>query len=68
MLELAGCLGCGVVKLCIVESALRGLMERSANFLRINAKGEMYPVPPPLEVKARLDTAGNCRPPRCDSQ
>lgn len=32
------------------EAALRGRMARVANFVRINPKGSMVPVPPPLDV------------------
>ena len=34
----------------VTESALRGWMTRSANYFRINAKGDMVDIPPPIDV------------------
>ena len=43
----------------LTEAALRGHMERSANFIKHNAKGEAFVVPPPLEIVRDVQSLGD---------
>lgn len=42
----------------LTEAALRGHMERSANFIKYNAKGEAFAAPPPLECVRDVQSLG----------
>ena len=41
------------------ESALRGYLARSCNFVRVRAKGEKIATPPPLDVVRDIDSLGD---------
>jgi len=43
----------------LTEAALRGHMERSANFIKYNAKGEAFVTPPPLEIVRDVQSLGD---------
>lgn len=40
------------------ESALRGKLDRAANFMRISEKGESHPITPPLDVTRDVESLG----------
>lgn len=42
----------------LTESALRGKLERAANFVRISGKGEPHAITPPLDVTRDIESLG----------